>query len=240
MARLVITVEGHSEEAFVTQLLLPHLAERGIYCFASRVEFSRNKGEIHRGGLLDWDKADGDIRRWLKTHKTDDVRFTTMFDLYALPDNAPGRSCAATQVDPFAKVHCLEAAISESICDRRFLPYIQLHEFEALVLAGAARLADFYPQHRSEAQRLAEMVNTFKTPEHINEGRETAPSKRIIREIPKYEGGKRVVSPMVLERIGLETLRQACPHFGAWLTCLESIGTPSQEKWPTLVSMPES
>jgi hypothetical protein len=129
-------------------------------------------------------------------------------------------------------------AIGASIGDRRFLPYVQLHEFEALVLADPIRLGDFYPARRSEAGRLAEMAKQARTPEHIDEGARTAPSKRIIDQIPEYEGGKRAAAPIVLERIGLNLLRQACPHFGAWLTCLESLATSTPRPWPTLTVMP--
>ncbi len=232
MARLVMVVEGHAEEAFVNQLLQPHLAERGVYCFASRVEFSRHKGQIHRGGLLDWGKADRDIRRWLRTHQGGNVHFTTMFDLDALPENTPGRGLSTNPQNPEARVTAIEGEIGKSIGDRRFFPYIQLHEFEALVLVDAAKLGEFYPNRKREAVQLAEMVTIEGPPERINDGNETAPSKRIIKLIPEYHGGKRAVSPFVLERIGLDNLRSACPHFGAWLTCLESLGTPTPRESP--------
>lgn len=237
MIHLVVVVEGHSEEAFVKQILQPHLADFGVHCFASRVEFSRHRGQVHRGGLVDWDRADADVRRWLKARAKGDWRFTTMFDLYGLPQDSPGRTDARRQIDPYRKAHLLETAIGESIGDCRFLPYIQLHEFESLVLADARRLAEFYPLCREQAEDLAAMVSEHPTPEHINEGPETAPSKQIIKRIPDYRGGKKAVAPFVLERIGLANLRQACPHFGKWLTCLESLDSTEPEPWPVLLSM---
>jgi hypothetical protein len=60
-------------------------------------------------------------------------------------------------------------------------------------------------------------------PEEINESPQTAPSKRIIRYIPDYESQKAQVGPMVAEDIGLTLLREKCPHFGEWITKLESV-----------------
>lgn len=245
MVRVIFCVEGHAEEEFANSMLGPHLLQHWFHAGAEKCSFvasrfgafrKRHKGG--RGGLNNWELAESDVTKWLKTERGAHVRVTTMTDLYALPGNSPGRSEAAKLQDPFAKVHCLEAAMGKSIDDRRFLPYVQLHEFEALVLADAVQLAEFYPERSSEAAELAAMVKEAKTPEHIDEGPETAPSKRIIKKIPEYEGGKRAVSPFALKRIGLPALRRTCPHFGAWLTCLESIGTVTPRAWPTLVEMP--
>ncbi|NJL76090.1 MAG: DUF4276 family protein [Saprospiraceae bacterium] len=60
-------------------------------------------------------------------------------------------------------------------------------------------------------------------PEEINESAQTAPSKRIIQYLPNYEKQKSQVGPMIAEDIGLELLRQRCPHFNEWITKLESL-----------------
>jgi hypothetical protein len=238
VVRLNFIVEGHAEEAFVNQILCPHLGGHDVVCAARRVEFSRRRGVIYRGGLIDWSKAARDIDRWRREDANADTRFTTMFDLYKLPNEAPGRSEAANLTDPFSKVHAIEQAVNATVNDQRFLPYVQLHEFEALLFAGADKLAVFYPERSAEAQQLVDVSTQHPSPEHIDEGATTAPSKRIIARIPEYEGGKLTASPIVLERIGLTTLRQRCPHFGAWLTCLESLATPNPLPWPRLVAMP--
>ncbi|MBL8880714.1 MAG: DUF4276 family protein [Phycisphaerales bacterium] len=238
MINLIVSVEGHAEEAFVNQMLVPHLAALDVFCVATRVEFSRQQGKTHRGGLIAWQKADRDIRLWLKQRNTRDVRVTTMYDLYKLPGDAPGRASAAKLADPFSKVHAIETAIQASVGDPRFLPYIQLHEFEAMVLVEAKHLGDFYPTHRRQAARLADLVARHPTPEHIDEGKDTAPSKRIIGEIPAYEYGKVAAAPIVLQNTGLPAIRQACPHFGAWLTCLERLDASMPLAWPTLVRPP--
>jgi len=238
VVRLNFIVEGHAEEAFVNGLLGPHLGHHDVSCAARRVEMSRGRGRIHRGGLIDWTKAARDIDFWRREDGRADARFTTMFDLYKLPLETPGRSDAAGLSDPLKRVCHIEQAIAASMNDPRFLPYIQLHEFEALIFAGADKLAESYPSRAAEAQALANTAEEFPSPEHIDEGPATAPSKRIIAQIPEYAGGKVAASPNVLQRIGIETLRQRCPHFGAWLCCLESLASPSPPPWPRLVTMP--
>lgn len=56
--------------------------------------------------------------------------FTTMFDLYALPDDFPGYEAAKAIGEPYARVAALETAFAEAINDSRFIPYIQLHELK--------------------------------------------------------------------------------------------------------------
>jgi hypothetical protein len=51
----------------------------------------------------------------------------------------------------------------------------------------------------------------------------TAPSKRIIAEIPEYDGQKATSGPLIAGRIGLPTLREKCAHFAEWLHRLEGL-----------------
>ena len=55
----------------------------------------------------------------------------------------------------------------------------------------------------------------------IDDGIETAPSKRIAAEIPAYASVKASAGPLVAERIGLQTMRAKCCHFGEWIRKLE-------------------
>jgi hypothetical protein len=59
----------------------------------------------------------------------------------------------------------------------------------------------------------------------INDGPNTAPSKRIASQIPDYEDAKAAVGPEIAELIRLDTIRSKCPHFHAWLSRLESLGS---------------
>ncbi|MEH1786283.1 DUF4276 family protein [Nostoc sp.] len=61
------------------------------------------------------------------------------------------------------------------------------------------------------------------TPELINDGQQTAPSKRIIARFPDYGRAKSAFGPQLAERIGIEVIRSRCPHFNTWLSRLESL-----------------
>ena len=62
------------------------------------------------------------------------------------------------------------------------------------------------------------MVSEFASPEHINDGDNTAPSKRIDDEIPEYKYMKASAGPIVADKIGLPTIRSKCKHFACWLS----------------------
>ena len=58
----------------------------------------------------------------------------------------------------------------------------------------------------------------------IDDGPETAPSKRIIQLIPEYAALKVSVGSIVAQKIGIARLREKCLHFGQWLLQLEQLG----------------
>ena len=222
--RLNIIVEGQTEEAFVNQTLKPHLSRFSIGVSARVVTTRKERGTKYRGGLSTYFKAKRDITLWTKQDRNADVRFTTMFDLYGLPTDFPGYKSAAADADPYQRVLALEDAFRKEISDRRFIPYIQLHEFEALILSDPRQLDSQFDNRADGIAKLETMATQFPSPEHINDNANTAPSKRIIREIPEYEGSKVSAGPIVAEKIGLSTLRSKCAHFAEWLEKLESLG----------------
>jgi hypothetical protein len=105
---------------------------------------------------------------------------------------------------------------------QRFIPYIQLHEFEAFLLVDPDKLITMYPDKQSAINRLKIDIGNME-PEKINDSQHTAPSKRIIKHLPNYEGQKAQVGPLVAEDIGLGRLRKECPHFNEWIDMLEKI-----------------
>lgn len=221
--RLYITVEGHAERKFADDLLRPHLAAFAIDLRSRLVVTNRKLGR--RGGILDYASLAGDLARLMREDRQPEARFTTMIDLYALPDEFPGWPAARKAPTPELRVAALEAAWQQQVADARFFPHIQLHEFEALLFCDLAqlrlRIAD---SDRAIANLQAEVAHL--EPEHIDEGKTTAPSKRIIRHLPLYDRLKVRVGAPAAAAIGLPTLRARCPHFAAWLHTLESLGTP--------------
>lgn len=232
MIRLHMVVEGQTEEEFVNSLLVNHLGAYDISTDVRRVETSRRSArfrrsgtidaKIFRGGLGGYEKAKGDLLRWMKEDQNSDAYFTTMFDLYALPEEFPGFA-EAKRLAPYDRVNALEDAFAADLTHRKFIPYIQLHEFEALILSEPSKFTSRFIEHSRGIQNLVEACESFPSPELINDDPNKAPSKRIIREIPDYKGTKASAGPLIAQNIGLQTIRQKCPHFNEWLGKLENI-----------------
>ena len=146
-----------------------------------------------------------------------------MLDLYALPNDFPQFDEAKKISDPSQKVNKLETALADDINDYRFIPYIQLHEFEALILSDPSKLIERFPEYGESVQELVAICKKYDSPELINDGETTAPSKRIIQFIPSYKGAKVSVAPLMVQKIGLPTIRSQCPHFNEWLIQLENL-----------------
>jgi hypothetical protein len=121
----------------------------------------------------------------------------------------------------------LEQAWQRDIDDHRFLPFIQLHEFEAYLFTEPSAFSLFYPRAQKQIARLKKIADSHHSPELINDGQATAPSKRIELEFSDYRGAKKTIGPLVGELIGLPSIRRQCPHFDGWLTGLERLGQPN-------------
>lgn len=221
--RLNITAEGHTEERFVKETLSSYLGPFNISTDVRCVLTNKDKKKFYRGGLVSYEKAKNDIVKWLKEDNNSDARFTTMFDLYALPNDFPGFEEAKKCTTPYERVEMLENAFKESINDPRFFPYIQLHEFEALILSKPEVLQDEYFEHEESINELVELLRKKGNAELINDRPETAPSKRIIKLIPEYEYNKPNVGATIAGMIGIEWLMSNCKHFGDWLNKITTI-----------------
>ncbi len=227
--RLHVIAEGQTEERFVEQILAPHFGKYNITMDARCVLTSKDKRKhkIYRGGLFQYEKARYDITTWMKQDDHNECVFTTMFDLYALPRDFPDFNQAMQCQDPYEKVGILESAFKKDINHPRFIPYIQLHEFESLILADPQQLDWEYLDHEQSIRRIVEMVDQEGgNPELIDDGEETSPSKRIIKELPYYD--KANAGILILKQIKLATLRMKCPHFHKWLEQLECSSKSSE------------
>lgn len=227
MARLHLFAEGSTELVFAREVLVPHLASLGVYLYPPvLVGHARKKGRVHRGGGRRFRPMQNDIERRLKEDQGNDVYFTTMIDLYALHHDFPGREEADRFLSrPYDRVESLEKSWQTATSDHRFLPFIQLHEFEAYLFADVAKLADFFDNSRHGVRQLQDIADGAKSPELIDDGQHSAPSKRIIAEFPTYKSLKTTVGPQMAKDIGLHKIRSACPHFDRWLGRLEQLAT---------------
>jgi hypothetical protein len=221
--RLNITAEGQTEERFVKDTLALHLGKFNVSTDVRCVLTSKDKRKSHRGGLISYTKAKSDIQMWLKEDNNPEARFTTMFDLYALPNDFPKYEESKKIVDAYDRVEFLENAFALDIQDHRFVPYIQLHEFESLLFSKPEELEIEYFEHAQEIKKLKQILAEKGNPELINDNPETAPSKRIIKLIPEYEGNKVSVGASVVGLIGIDFLKKTCKHFNDWIVKLENL-----------------
>lgn len=226
MVRLYLFAEGPTEQTFADNLLKPHLAQQGVLMHPPvLIAHAKKKGKIHRGGGRKYLPMKNDIRRFLAQEKGADVFFTTMIDLYAIHADFPGREAAENlRHIPQNQVELLEQHFAEDVGDPRFIPYIQLHEYEAYLFADPIQFEFFYDHHANQIAALKAIADGYVTPELIDDGQHSAPSKRIIAQLPDYEDAKSAVGPQVAELIGLDVIRNKCPHFCAWLSRLEQLG----------------
>jgi hypothetical protein len=221
LVRLHAVVEGQTEETFVNRVLAPSLGARHIFIDAHRITTGRKRKRLHRGGISHYAQLKRDLVLWMKQDLETSARFTTMIDLYQLPRDFPGYDECRKNVDPFERVRCLEDKLRVDIGERRFIPYIQLHEFEALLFSEVSAFESAFPDQPELIKRLAETGDGFPSPEHIDEKPDQSPSARIMRLVPDYV--KPVAGILIVQKIGLTTLRDKCEHFGEWMNRLEQL-----------------
>ena len=219
---LNILCEGQTEEKFVKDVLKPYFTSRGIVVKSRLLVTSRKKGT--QGGMFSYTQAKNDLTRWMKEveHRGSETHFfTTMFDFYALPDEFPNMIQASSISDPYLRIANIEEAFKQDMDSDRFIPYIQLPEFEALMFCDITKLVIEYPKCVKEIESLEDVLAKYNgNPELINNGPETAPSKRIIAAIEgkrKYKYNKPRSGAIVTASIGIPTILSLCKHFRDWI-----------------------
>lgn len=221
---LHILCEGQTEQGFADKVLKPYLQALGITSVKSTMVTTNRKKKI-QGGMLSYQQARQDLEILFKSNQDDEYAnhiFTTMFDFYALPNDFPNYSEAIKIQDKYQMIGNIEEAFAKDLNEPRLVPYIQLHEFEALVFCGLEYLKTLYPECDKAIKNLNSVLDEFGNPEMINHGKSTAPSKRIIHAIEsegeiKYKYNKPKSGKFVTESVGIDNLRQNCPHFTKWI-----------------------
>jgi len=223
MVRLYLFAEGQTEQTFADTLIKPQLAQFGVFMHNPvLIAHAKKKGQVHRGGGRNYFPMKNDIIRFLKQEKSPDVYFTTMIDLYSIHPNFPGLAeSESMRNDPRQRVEFLEKRFLDDIDDHRFIPYIQLHEYETYLFSDPTCFRFLDAGGTAEIEALQTIANQYETPELINDGQQTAPSKRIMAQFPDYEKAKSTFGPQLAEQIGLQVIRDQCTHFDKWLSRLE-------------------
>lgn len=216
MTRVYLIVEGQTEEAFARELLTPHYARLGIYL--TPIIISTSPG--YKGGVVSYAKVKPQVLRICKQDAGAHV--TTMFDLYALPGDFPGSSSAGYpgMGSGHQKSAFLETHLAQDINQANFIPNLMVHEFEALLFVQPEKFGE-WTDDEAVVHALSAVTQGYATPEDINDSPQTAPSKRVLAAMSSYQ--KTFHGPLIACEIGLDAMRNACPHFHAWLQKLEAL-----------------
>ena len=226
MNRLLVHVEGQTERDFVHDVLAPHLYGLGYASVAARLMGSAHLNE-QRGGVRRWEGVrDGIVNNFAGDSE---LIVSTMVDYYGMPNDWPGRADAAASVLATAeRAALIENAMLEDVrvrMDRnfninRFVPYVMMHEFEAMLFSDCDRFA--YAVGSPHLSRDFQAVrDAFASPEDIDDSPISAPSKRIELLLPGYS--KPLIGTNAALNIGIDAIRGECPHFRDWLGQLESL-----------------
>lgn len=220
---LHILCEGQTEERFVKEVLSPYLQQFNIYPKPILLLTSKKKNA--RGGMLSYAQAKRDLtilQKQFRDNNSEHHMFTTMFDYYALPDDFPGVEESTEIQNVRDRISFLEDKFAEDMGRGAFIPYIQLHEFEALLFVDIIKLQTEYPLSSEKIRILKEETDIYGDPELINNSPDTAPSKRIIAALAQdYHYNKVQSGTAVAYAIGIEALLKNCQHFNEWINVIQ-------------------
>jgi len=217
--RVLILVEGQTEERFTKDVLAPSFWEKQLFFYPTILVTKRvKKGANFKGGVTNFAKFRNDTQRLLNS--SGGALVTTMLDYYRLPADFPGMQTRPPNGTPLQCVLHVELAIAKHFgMHRDFVPFLALHEFEAWLFSSPAELPRVMTEPQKQPQFEA-IRDSVATPEEINERPQFAPSKRIEALFPAYK--KTLHGPTTAARIGLEQIRAECPHFHTWIEKLET------------------
>ena len=215
MIRVYVYVEGQTEETFVRDVLAPAYSAAAIFFTPILAETSPG----YKGGIVNYAKTKRQLERLCQRDRGAYV--TTMIDYYGLPNDFPGlgNRVIMNEVDIHQRMPMLETELEQDINQDNFLANYQLHEYEALLFCQPEKFEAWIDDVPTDA--LLQVKDAFATPEHINNSPQTAPSKRVKALIPSYN--KVLHGPMIAGDIGLQAIREQCPHFNRWLERVESL-----------------
>ncbi|MFK7101059.1 DUF4276 family protein [Flavobacterium oreochromis] len=217
MKRVHCIVEGQTEVKVFYSILAPYiLAKTGVY-----IEFTPIKHS--GGGIVKYSKLLPELRNHLADK---DKILTTFFDYYGILEkhNYPKyKEAKLDQTNAKIGVGLMEQGLKEDldskgINTKNFIPYIQLHEFEALLFSSDEGFEFQYDDERV-IRELKAIAPRYETPEDINDSPVTAPSKRIISILEKYgDTYEKVIDGDAISTIvGIEAMIEKCPRFKAWV-----------------------
>ncbi|HEY5570907.1 MAG TPA: DUF4276 family protein [Bacteroidales bacterium] len=218
MRRIIIICEGPTEQSFCKNVLEPYFFQKGYILQYPLIKHSH-------GGIVKWDI----LKKQVHLHLLEkDVFVTTLIDYYGIyPKYGFPRWDEAQQIlDKNTRMDFIEQSLSSDILDEyrhRFIPYMQLHEFEGLLFCDKDIFNRTFPKTDIIGKdELDSVFIEFENPELINETKETSPSHRLKRIINGYN--KVVYGCILAEEIGIVKMRNKCLRFNHWISLLEHLG----------------
>jgi hypothetical protein len=216
---VVVLVEGPTEQRFVKDLLVPFLANKSVFLTPIIID---KPGE--KGGDVKFARAKNDIEKHLKQRH--DTWITLLVDYYGIRGDWPGYDESKRQADHVRKAEVMNQATAAEVQrlfhdqnpERRFIPYVSMHEIEALYFSDPACLAGKIGVSQREIDAI---LAECGEPERINDNSQTAPSKRL--EALSYRFKKTSTGIAIAQGIGIHKMREACPLFNAWLKKIEQL-----------------
>ena len=227
MKRICVVCEGQTEEEFVLGVLAPAFYPLGLNLIPQLIETSPG----HKGGALQYERVKRHLRNTLRQNSAPVV--TTLFDLYRLDKGFPGFTASHAQPDLSGRLTILNQALHADIVAEvgcmpdRFIPYIQPHEFEALLFSDVATLVTVQESWGIATHALTAARQAAASPEHINDSPETKPAAHLERELKHPSYRKRLHGPIAAQKIGLHRIETECTFFAGWLVQLRNLATPS-------------
>lgn len=222
MIRVHVICEGQTEEMFVNEVLSELFRAKGIELYPSLVG---KPG--HKGGNFKFERLLNDVENRLLGDTTSYC--TAFYDYYGLPESFPGKNEANDLVMPADKATHMNGVLIEKLTEklganamRRFIPYIQMYEFEALLFSHPETLAISIGCEGSK-ERFQSIRDDFGSPEEINNSLQTAPSKRIEKLCVGYD--KVTAGSIAAMDMGLDDIRRECLLFDAWLKEIEALAS---------------
>lgn len=210
MKRLIIIVEGQTEEEFVNQVIAPYFSTKGIL---SVVPIKIATSSTSKGGFVNYQHLKNDV---LKRIRESDIIISTFVDYFRIPTSIPNYPACQRLGNIDDRIACLERAIATDINYPNFISYIQKHEFEALLFSSNVGFENLYDEDViSETVRV---IAEYHNPEDINSRPEYAPSKRLISIMGSYE--KVFEGNMIALEVGIDTILEKCPRFKGWVESL--------------------
>jgi len=218
-AEIVALVEGSTEKIFIADILVPYLAARGVFM---RPIIISKPGQ--KGGDVKFDRVKNDIELHLKQRS--DTYLTLFVDYYGINKDWPGLEEAKKQTTPKRKAERINRATKARVnelyrdwdSERRFIPYVSMHEFEALLFSEPQKLAERLNVSKSKIDRI---LSDCGEPENIDDSPQTAPSKRLEDLSDRFK--KTSTGITIAKAIGLTKIRERCPIFTNWLRFVEDL-----------------